>query len=506
MQLLSKELLQSTLLSRETGLDKHLFELPERAVQFGEGNFLRAFVDWMLHRLNIKGYFNGRVVVIQPIEKGTIAELNEQDGLYTIIQRGLQDGKPVEATEIITSISRGINPYEDWEGVLKCAEDPNIEYIFSNTTEAGIDYDPEDSFQFEPPQSFPGKLTVYLHHRFRHFNGEPSRGMIIIPCELIDKNGDTLKRIVLQLAKNWNYPKNFIEWILNNNQFLNSLVDRVVPGFPKTEIDDITESLGYEDKLLCISEFYHLWVIEGSNKLGEKLPFNKVGLNVIWPDDLTAFRTRKVRILNGAHSASVPGAYLYGVDMVNEMMEHEILGRFTKDLIYEEVISSIDNNQEVLEKYAGTVFERFANPYIKHNILSILLNSTSKYKTRVLPSILEYHAKFNILPKRLIYSLALLISLYKDGIVHGIEMIAKRDKGNFVLEDDLDALKFFEDAWRGFDGTQSSLSELSFKVLGNEKLWGTNLNEVQGLTDMVSMYLHGIVFQGVKKMYEQFIL
>ena len=483
MQILNKELLQNTLLSREIGLGKHLLELPERAVQFGEGNFLRAFVDWMLHRLNINGYFNGRVVVIQPIEKGTIAELNEQDGLYTIIQRGLQDGKPVNKTEIITSISRGINPYVNWKEVLKCAEDPNIGFVFSNTTEAGISYEPGDSFDLIPPISFPGKLTVYLYHRFKHFNGDASKGMTIIPCELVDKNGNTLKKIVVQLAKNWNYPQSFIEWINNSNKFINSLVDRVVPGYPKEEAALIAEKLGYYDELICTSELYHLWVIEGPEELKNALPFHKANLNVIWTVDMSMYRTRKVRILNGAHTSSVPAAYLCGINTVKEMIEHDVLGKFIKQIIKEEVIPSLDYDSKMLEEYADSVFERFANPYISHYLSSILLNSTSKFKTRVLPSLLDYIKKHGQIPVKLTFSLTALLILYRD---------------TNELQDDPRVLEFFYNVW-GEYGKEKNAVSLVEKVLANEHIWGQNLNNVDGLNLAVKVQLERILDNGIEE-------
>ncbi|WP_028307008.1 tagaturonate reductase [Desulfitibacter alkalitolerans] len=488
MQPLNMELLknQQDLLNMNKETKINFKEMPERIIQFGEGNFLRAFTDWMIHRLNCLKLFNGKIVVVQPIEKGMVETLNRQDGLYTIIQRGIQQGREIEKTEIVGSISRGINPYEDWEGVLKCAEDPNIEYVFSNTTEAGIDYDPEDSCQFEPPYSFPGKLTVYLYHRFRHFNGEPSRGMIIIPCELIDKNGDTLKRIVLQLAKNWNYPQNFIEWINNSNKFINSLVDRVVPGYPKEEAALIAEKLGYYDELICTSELYHLWVIEGPEELKNALPFHKANLNVIWTDDMSMYRTRKVRILNGAHTSSVPAAYLCGINTVKEMIEHDVLGKFIKQIIKEEVIPSLDYDSKMLEEYADSVFERFANPYISHYLTSILLNSTSKFKTRVLPSLLDYIKKHGQIPVKLTFSLAALFILYRD---------------TNELQDDPRVLEFFYNVW-GEYGKEKNAASLVEKVLANEHIWGQNLNNVDGLNLAVKVQLERILDNGIEETLE----
>ncbi|MEW6624540.1 MAG: tagaturonate reductase [Bacillota bacterium] len=505
MQLLSKKLLnEAHTVAEDMETILYSDQLPEKVIQFGEGNFLRAFVDWMFHRLNRQKLFNGKIVVVQPIEKGMVNKLNEQDGLYTLIQRGLINGRNMDIKEIVSSVSRGINPYENWTEVLQCAENPEIEYVVSNTTEAGIVYDPKDSVDFKPPNSFPGKLAVYMYHRYKHFNGDPSKGLVLLPCELIDRNGDVLEQIVLRLAKKWNYPEGFINWVKNCNQFLNTLVDRVVPGYPREEAAAITDRLGYQDNLLCTSELYHLWVIEGEEGLSKKLPFREAGLNVIWTGDMAPYRTRKVRILNGAHTSSVPGAYLYGLDTVGEMIDHGIIGSFTKELIFKEVIPALNYQVEELREYAESVFERFANPYIKHYLTSILLNCSSKYKTRVLPSILDYYNKYNSLPDRLVFSLAVLIFLYKDGKVTGSEMIAAKDRGEIKIQDDLSVLKFFEEIWKAFDGSQSSIMEITQRVLGNEHLWDKNLNQIQGLTGKVSENLQGLVFKGIKKMYDQF--
>ncbi|MCL5289615.1 MAG: tagaturonate reductase, partial [Firmicutes bacterium] len=357
--------------------------LPERVLQFGEGNFLRAFVDWMFHQLNKEGLFQGRVVVVQPQsrDQGPADKLNRQDGLYTLILHGYQDGRVAEKREIITAISRGINANVDWQAVLRCAGDPAIEFMISNTTEAGIAYDPGDKVTDAPPRSFPGKLTAYLYHRFCHFQGNRAKGMIILPCELIDRNGDNLKAIVLRLAANWGLPEEFRQWLKEANFFLNTLVDRVVPGYPREEAGRLAGELGYRDEFLVTGELFHLWVIEGPEYLKEKLPFHQAGLNVIWTDDMTPYRTRKVRILNGAHTGTAAVAFLSGIDTVREAVEHPRTGRFLRDLIFAEVIPATSLDQEMLTEFAGEVLQRFRNPYIVHRWLSILLNTTSKYKT-----------------------------------------------------------------------------------------------------------------------------
>jgi len=499
MAKLSKNLIDSDFIfPKDLAVGKFPVNLPERVIQFGEGNFLRAFVDWMFHLLNKNQLFNGRVVLVQPIAEGLADKINEQDGLYTLLLRGLQDGTAVEQKEIISSVSRCINPYTQWDEYLRCAEEKSIEFVVSNTTEAGISFDHNDSLDSKPPVSFPGKLTAYLYHRFKHFQGDSSAGMVIIPCELIDRNGDNLKKIILQLADVWNLPEGFKTWLNDHNQFLNTLVDRVVTGYPRDEIKDITAHLGYEDYLVDTGELFHLWVIEGPQEISKRLPFTKLGLNVIWTDDMTPYRTRKVRILNGAHTASVPAAFLYGLETVGEMMDHEVLGKYTRQIIGDEIIASIDLNKEMLREFADAVVERFQNPYIKHYLLSILLNSASKFKARVLPSILEYEKLEGKLPEKLTFSLAALIAVYKDGVIEGNALQALREKGPFIMKDDLSVLEFFVETWSGFDGSSDAAIKVARKVLGNTAIWGGDLNDVEGLTEKIGDYLHQITSLGIK--------
>lgn len=484
---------------KDLKVQKYPGNLPERVIQFGEGNFLRAFADWMIHLLNQQNLFNGRVVVAQPIKEGLADMVNEQEGLYTLLLRGLRDGKPVEEKEIISSISRCLNPYTQWDAYLKCAEDPYIEYVISNTTEAGITFDKDDKFENEPPTSYPGKLTSYLYHRFQYFKADPSKGMVIMPCELIDRNGDNLKKAVLQYIELWNLPQEFSRWVAENNHFLNTLVDRVVTGYPRDEIKDIIASLGYEDSLVNTGELFHLWVIEGPKELSERLPFHKIGLNVIWTEDMTPYRTRKVRILNGAHTASVPAAFLYGLDTVGEMMDHEVMGKYVRQIIQDEIIPSIDLDRSMLEEFANAVVERFQNPYIKHYLLSILLNSSSKFKARVLPSILEYHKLNGSLPKKLVFSLAALVAVYKDGKVDGTGMQASREQGEFTMKDDMWALEFFKGTWSNFDGSKQSAKVVAEKVLKNTQLWDKDLTEISGFADCLAEYLYKITNIGMQK-------
>lgn len=393
----------------------NLAELPERVLQFGEGNFLRAFVDWMINAMNSRGLFGGRAIVIQPIERGLVELLNQQDGLYTCILRGVERGQLVERREIITAISRGIDPYRDWHEFLASAALPSLRFVVSNTTEAGIAYVEEPIPRDSCPRSFPAKVTAWLAERFRRLGDRPETGVVFLPCELIDRNGETLRALVLQHAGAWGLPPEFERWVTDHNRFLNTLVDRIVPGYPREETADLTAQLGYEDPLLTTGEVFHLWVIEGDARLATELPFTQAGLNVVWTTDLTPYRTRKVRILNGAHTMTALAAFLAGLDTVRECVEDSQFGPYMRRAIFEEILPLLPPPEEESRAFAESVMERLANPFIKHLLLSIALNSVSKYRVRVLPSLLEYRSWRGALPANLTLSLAAVLIFYRGG-------------------------------------------------------------------------------------------
>ena len=376
----------------------------EKVIQFGEGGFLRGFVDWMLHKMNDVGTFDGSVVVVQPIENGLCDMLTAQNCVYTHICRGVEG---VE-TDVIDVISRCVKPYEDFDEYLSLAENPDFRYVISNTTESGIVFSQDDKMTDTPPKSFPAKLTLLLKKRYEL----GLNGFIFLPCELIDRNGDNLKRCVLEYAKLWNLGDGFIDWIENKNIFTNTLVDRINTGYPKGEELD----LGYDDMMVNASEFFHLWVIETDYDLERELPFSSAGLNVIVTrDKLEMYRTRKVRILNGAHTSLVPYALLSGFDTVKSCIDDKGMKNHIKRCVFDEIIPTLDLPRDELISYAESVLERFSNPYIKHYLSSIALNSVSKFKVRVLPSILEYIKRFGKTPRTLVFSLAKLIEFYKYG-------------------------------------------------------------------------------------------
>ena len=377
---------------------------PERVIQFGEGGFLRGFADWMLQKINESSNFNGSVVVVQPIEDGTCDMLSAQDCIYTHLVRGVEG---VESS-IIDVISRCVKPYENFDEYLRLAENPDFRFIISNTTESGIVFSDEDKITDTPPKAFPAKLTLLLKRRYELGLG----GFIFLPCELIDRNGDNLKSCVLKYADLWELGDGFRSWIENENVFTNTLVDRINTGYPRGE----ELSLGYEDNMVNASEFFHLWVIETEYDLERELPFSCANLNVIITRDrLEMYRTRKVRILNGAHTSLVPYALLSGFDTVKSCIDDEVMREHVRKCVFEEIIPTLDLPREELEGYAASVIERFSNPYIKHYLSAIALNSVSKFRVRVLPSILEYIKRFGRTPRTLVFSLAKLIEFYKVG-------------------------------------------------------------------------------------------
>jgi tagaturonate reductase len=468
---------------------------PEKVLQFGEGNFLRAFVDWQIDVMNKKANFNGSVVVVQPRGFEKVEKLNEQDGLYTLYLQGMKEGKAVKEHTTITSISRGLNLFTQYDQYLALASNPDLRFIFSNTTEAGIAFDENDRLEDRPQKSFPGKLTAFLYQRYNAFQGDRDKGFIIIPCELIDQSGEKLKQIILKYAERWHLGEGFANWIEEGNTFCSSLVDRIVPGYPRDSIEEITEELGYKDNLVVVGEQYHQWVIEGPQSIREEFPAHLAGLNTLVVDDLTPYRTRKVCILNGAHTAMTPVSYLYGLDTVAEAVEHEVVGQFIKELIYDEIIPTLDQPMEELHSFADAVLDRFKNPFIQHFLLSISLNSMSKFKTRDLPTLLEYYSRKQELPKKLVFSLAALISFYKG----------KRGQEAIALSDDQDVLELYDQQWSQYDGTFENAKAIVTSVLGYEKVWEQNLNKIPGLTATISNNLYEIETVGMKKAVESLL-
>ncbi|PTX97893.1 tagaturonate reductase [Opitutus sp. ER46] len=472
-------------------------EYPERVVQFGEGNFLRAFADWMIDEVNSQQLFRSNVLVAQPIRQGMASELNAQDGIYTLLMRGVQNGKVVEARRIVTATRRAVNPYEQWSDLVNAFRGNDIRFVLSNTTEAGIAYVAETYSQGVCPESFPAKVASLLFERFNAVNGDPKKGLIFLPCELIDRNGDNLRRIVLEHAQKWALPAAFTTWIKEANYFLNTLVDRIVPGYPRAEVEQLRKDLGYDDKLIVAAEYFHLWVIEGPKHLADELPFTKAGLNVVWTDDLTPYRTRKVRVLNGAHTSSVLGAYLAGLDTVRDMVEDVTFGAFVRRAVFDEILPTVALPEAEKRAYAESVLERFRNPFVRHELLSISLNSVSKWKVRVLPSLLDYQKAKGKLPVALSFSLAALIAFYRGTQVTTNELQGHRDGKAYPIRDDAAVLAHFSAAWRKAELTKN-WQELATTTLAHAEFWGQDLNQVAGLTTLVARSLETIATQGAR--------
>ena len=476
---------------------------PEKVLQFGEGNFLRAFVDWMIDKANREGIYQGSIVLCQPIEKGLKDMINAQDGVYTLAMRGSENGKAVENIEVITSVSRCINPYEDkdYDALMDLAKSPDLEVVVSNTTEAGIAYHAGDKLTDRPPVSFPAKVTAFLYERYRAFDGAADKGLLFLPVELIDNNGAELKRIVLQYADEWDLGDGFVNWVENANEFTSTLVDRIVTGYPRDEVNYFEEKLGYKDNIIDTSELFNLWVLEGDKKWADKLPVHRTDAHVIWTDDVKPYKKRKVRILNGAHTSTVLAAYLAGFDIVMDFMKDDTFRTFMNDVIYKEVIPTLDLPKKELEDFAAAVNDRFANPYIKHKLLDISLNSCSKFNARCLPSLLGYVEEKKELPKCLTFSLAAFIKFYQGEMKDGAYTGTRKDGTTYPIRDDADVLEFFSDIWSRLDA-----DGIAQAVLSKTEFWsGKDLTEVPGLKDAVAGYLKEMETEDVRTIVERLI-
>ena len=468
---------------------------PERVLQFGEGNFLRAFTDYWFDMANEKAGWNGKCVLVQPIAQGLTQLINRQEGLYTLYLRGRQNGEKVDAKRVISSVSRCLNPYEkqDYDAMMDVAAGEALEYIVSNTTEAGIVYDPPCRLEDCPPASFPAKLTQVLLHRWRA--GRP--GVVVLSCELIDNNGKELLRCVNQYIKQWGLEEGFARWVNGDCTFCSTLVDRIVPGRIRdaAEAARREEENGYRDALIDVGEVFGVWNIEGPEWLAEKLPFRAAGLNCPVVPDVTPYKKRKVRILNGAHTGFVPGAYLAGYDIVRDCMQDDVILGFMNRMLHEEVIPTLPLDRQDLEAFAAAVQDRFNNPFINHELMSITLNSTSKWRARNMPSLLEYAQTAGKLPPCLAMSFAAYIAFYSSDIQALTEqgLVCRRPKGNeYTVSDDRWVLEFYYSRRGVSDET------LVHDVMTNEKMWGQDLTLVPGFEQAAAENLRRIRTEGAR--------
>ncbi len=456
---------------------------PERIIQFGEGNFLRAFVDWIVYNMNEKADFNSSVVVVQPIEQGMVDMLNAQDCLYHLNLQGLDKGQQVDSIEMIDVISRGLNPYTQFDDYMKLAENPEMRFVISNTTEAGIAFRAEDKLDDKPAKSYPGKLTQLLYHRFKTFNGAADKGFIILPCELIFHNGTELKKCIEQYIELWKLGAEFKSWFETACGVYCTLVDRIVPGYPKDTINEILAKINYEDKLVVKAEIFHLWVIEAPASVAKEFPADKAGLNVLFVPSEKPYHDRKVTLLNGPHTVLSPVAYLSGLDTVREACEDAVIGKFINKVMFEELLLTLDLPKEELEAFGKAVMDRFRNPFVKHFVTSIMLNSFPKFKTRDLPGLKIYLERKGSLPQGIVLGLAGICTYYKGG---------KRGNDVITPNDDKQILDLLAKLWASGD-----VKQVAQGVLASEYIWGEDLNKVPGLTDLLTKDLESIASKGM---------
>ena len=457
----------------------------EKVIQFGEGNFLRAFIEWIIWKTNQKTDFNGSVVVVQPIEKGMVEWLNEQDGLYHLNLQGLLKGEAIDSVDLIDVVSRGLNPYTDFQAYLALAEQPEIRFVISNTTEAGIAFDPACKLSDAPASSYPGKLTQLLYHRFEHFKGDKSKGLIIFPCELIFENGKHLKECIRKYIELWALGPDFAAWFEEACGVYSTLVDRIVPGYPRDTAAQLCERVGYDDHLLDKAEIFHLWVIEAPKEVAAEFPADKAGLNVLFVPSEAPYHERKVTLLNGPHTVLSPVGYLSGLNTVKECCEDPEIGAFVHKVMYDELLPTLNLPVEELEKFAGDVLERFRNPFVKHFVTSIMLNSFPKFKTRDLPGLKTYLERKGELPKGLVLGLAGICTYYKGG---------KRGEDEIVPNDDPKIMDLLKSLWATGD-----VRKVAEGVLADEFIWGEDLNAIPGLTDLLAADLALIQKSGMRE-------
>ncbi len=479
MELLSKE---------KTGK----VERPVRVLQFGEGNFLRAFVDYMIDIANEQGKFDGDIVLVKPIEFGSLDRFHAQECQYTVQLRGIVDGEPKRINRIVTSVSDAVDAYGEYQKYADYAKLDTLRFIVSNTTEAGIVYDDTDRLEMEPPKSYPGKLTKFLYERYKHFNGAEDKGLVMLPVELIDDNGIHLKKCVLKLAKLWELEDGFTEWLEKACVFTSTLVDRIVTGYPKDEAEELCKEFGYQDNLIVTGEPFALWVIESAKDISKEFPLPDAGLPVIFTDNQKPYKQRKVRILNGAHTSFVLASYLCGNDIVLESMQDELIFNFMKETIFDEVIPTLTLPKQDLADFANAVITRFNNPYVKHALLSISLNSVSKWRARCMPSFLEYIEKEGKLPTHLTFSLAALMAFYTGTEIRDKALIGHRDGEEYQILDDAYVLEFFA------ENSSKDAAEYTHAVLSNESFWGQDLTKLAGAEAAVAGYMADIRALGMR--------
>ncbi len=467
-------------------------ERPVRVLQFGEGNFLRAFVDYMIDIANEQGKFDGDIVLVKPIEFGSLDRFRAQESQYTVQLRGIADGEAKRINRVITSVTDVVDAYGEYERYAAYAKLDTLRFIVSNTTEAGIVYDDTDRLEMTPPKSYPGKLTKFLYERYRHFNGADDKGLVMLPVELIDDNGIRLKECVLKLAALWGLEDAFAAWLNDACVFTSTLVDRIVTGYPRDEAEELCREFGYQDDLIVTGEPFALWVIESEKDISAEFPLPDAGLPVIFTDNQKPYKQRKVRILNGAHTSFVLASYLCGNDIVLESMNDALILDFIKKTVFDEVIPTLTLPKQELIDFAEAVLTRFNNPYVKHALLSISLNSVSKWRARCMPSFLSYIEKEGRLPKHLTFSLAALLAFYTGSEIRDAALIGCRGDEEYRIMDDAAVLEFFA------ENSAKDAGEYAGLALANEDFWGQDLTALAGVREAVASYVSDIRALGMR--------
>lgn len=478
---------------------------PERIIQFGEGNFLRAFVDWIVWQMDRRTDFDASVVIVQPIAHGMTEQLEAQNCLYHVNLQGLVDGQPVNSLELIDSVSRTVNPYADHTAFLALAEQPDIRFVVSNTTEAGIAFDPTCRLSDAPPASYPAKLTQLLYHRFRAFGGDAQRGLIILPCELIFQNGHHLADCIRSYIDLWQDEMDtdsepFRQWFEQACYVCTTLVDRIVPGFPRRDIDAIQQRAGFADQMVVQAEAFHLWVIEAApnlplEQLAREFPADKAGLHVVFTRDESPYHERKVTLLNGPHTILSPVAFLAGLNIVRDACQHETIGPFVRRVMYEELLPTLNLPEDELRRFADDVMERFCNPFVDHQLTSIMLNSLPKFQTRDLPGLKTYIERRGCLPQGIVLGLAAICIYYRGG---------QRADGTAIQpNDDPRIMQLLTDLWATGDAHRVAEGVLAAKEL----IWHEHgdLNAIPGLTDLLARDIQCILDHGMMETVKRII-
>ncbi len=462
--------------------DDALLDLPERAVQFGTGALLRGFIDDFLHRANQQGLFGGRIVAVASTGSVRDRALNEQDGLYTLVVEGIEKGQPVEERRIISSVSRALSAVDEWPAVLAVAREPLIQYVFSNTTEVGIAHDSESGADDMPPRSFPAKLTRFLYERAQAFEFDAARGVTVIPCELIENNGDRLREIVLALAKRWSLGSTFAEWIEQSVPFCNTLVDRIVPGAPRdANVERLSGLLGYEDAMLTCCEPYRLFAIEGDAALRERMTWTAADAGILVAPDIAPYRQRKVHLLNGPHSLLSVAALPMGCETVLDAMSQPALARFVRHAMLDEIAPMLE--VEGAPAFGEAVLDRFRNPQIRHALIDITLQATMKMRVRVVPMVERNIARTGRVPQSLAFGFAAYL-LFMQGRIQA----SRREQGLSVPVDDQGAR--LQSSWASVpEDPRAPTGELVWSVFRDTALWGTDLTALPGFTEAVADHL-----------------